>query len=373
MKIGGKLVGSGCYVIAEAGVNHNGDMAFAKKLVDAAASADADAVKFQTFKAELIVTETAERAEYQKVSAKDESQFTMLKKLELAEQDFAELKQYCAQRGIEFLSTPHSDTWSVDVLQKLGVEAYKVGSGDLTNLPILSYIAKMGRPVIISTGMANIDEVLEAVQTIKDAGNNEIVVLQCTTSYPCLPEDANIRAMETIAKRTGCIVGYSDHTQGIEAPVIAACLGATVIEKHFTLDRSMPGPDHQASLVPNELAKMVRAIRYVCEKGIKNPKQAFNELNQQGFNLDGDQIDVLLGSQVKEPLPGELEIAKVARKSIVALKDIGKGEVLTAENIGIRRPGEGLPPKYIGQFLGKRAARDIKKFAYLQPDSAQRE
>jgi len=371
MNIGKKSLAGNCYVIAEAGVNHNRDIRLAKKLIDAAADAGADAVKFQTFKAELIVTEDADQAAYQKENARDESQFAMLKKLELTETQFDELKAYCESRGIEFLSTPHSGEWSVDVLEKLGVCAYKIGSGDLTNLPLLKYVAKKKRPVIISTGMATVDEIGQAVTTIQEAGNDQLVVLQCTTSYPCKPEDANIKAMQTIADRTGCTVGYSDHTQGIEAPIIAACLGASVIEKHFTLDRAMPGPDHKASLEPGELKHMVEAIRYVTSHNIADPAQAFEQLNRRGYELNAALIALLLGSADKRPLSVELEIAKVARKSVVALEDIAEGETLTAGNIGIRRPGGGLPPKYYDQLLGKTATKPIKKFEYVQSDAAE--
>lgn len=348
------------FIIAEAGVNHNGDMNLAKQLVDAAVDAGVDAVKFQTFKAELIVTEKADLAEYQKGRTDSKSQQDMLRELELKEEDFAELKKYCDSRGIIFLSTPHSDKWSVDVLYDL-VDAYKVGSGDLTNIPILGYMASKGKPIILSTGMANMEEIVDAVKSIEDVSDLPVAILHCTTSYPCPEDKVNLRAMLSIKDKLNNIVGYSDHTTGLETPVIAACLGANIYEKHFTLDKRMKGPDHSASLNPEEMADMVKCIRYVESSKISDPYMAFRGLAQEGISLDEALIPVILGSDVKKPFPVELDIAKVARKSIVALEDISRGDVLTESNVGIRRPGTYLEPKFYDKVIGKKATHDMAK------------
>ncbi|MAF89348.1 MAG: N-acetylneuraminate synthase family protein [archaeon] len=352
------------YIIAEAGVNHNGSIELAKKLVDAAAEAGADAVKFQTFRAELIVTEDADKAEYQKKDS-DESQFNMLRNLELSDEDFMELKEYCNTKKVEFLSTPHSGEWSVNLLEELGISAYKIGSGDLTNIPLLKYIAKLGKPVIISTGMATLDEIEEAKESINSEGNDNLIVLHCTTMYPCPEGKVNLRAMQTILEKTENLVGYSDHTNSIEASIIATCLGASLIEKHFTLDQDMPGPDHASSIEPDELEELIRAIRFVRKNNIQNPSEAFDALNSQGYSLNSSLIETILGSPEKVPDEKELEISKVARKSIVARKYIKSGEELTSKNIGILRPGEGLHPRHFPELLGKQVVRDIKKNEYL--------
>ncbi len=367
-KIEDKKIGNNqpCFIIAEAGVNHNGNIASAKKLIDAAKEADVDAVKFQTFKAELIVTESADQAEYQKETAKDDSQFAMLKKLELKEEHFKELKEYCDDKGIIFLSTSHSDNWSVDILDDL-VAAYKTGSGDINNLPILKYMAKKGKPLIVATGTANLEEVKEAKEAIESEGNKDIILLHCTTMYPSPENKVNLRAMETMRKELGGLIGYSDHTTGLETPIIAACMNPVLYEKHFTLDKNMEGPDHKASLNPEELKAMVEAIRYVEENKITDPYVAFKRLNEEkGYSLNVALIETILGKAEKVPEPEELEIAKVARKSIVAIKDIKESEELTEENVGIRRPGEGLAPKYYDELIGKRAKKNINKDTYVK-------
>lgn len=352
------------FIIAEAGVNHNGKKTLAKKLVDAAVDAGVDAVKFQTFMAELIVTEKADLAKYQKGRTESKSQQDMLRELELNEGDFAELKDYCDSKRITFLSTPHSDKWSVDVLYDL-VDAYKVGSGDLTNIPILEYIASKDKPIILSTGMATMEEIVEAIDSIGAVRDIPISVLHCTTMYPCPPHKVNLRAMESLAN-LGYPVGFSDHTEGIEAPVIAACLGATIIEKHFTLDRGLPGPDHKASLEPSVLKKMVQAIRYIEGKSITDPYEAFKSLNADlGFSLNEDLVETILGSAEKKPCLEELDVARVARKSIIARQHINKGDVLSSSNLCVRRPGEGIAPKHLPQFIGKRAKVGIRRNAYI--------
>ena len=253
-------VGEPVFIIAEAGVNHNGNLNLAKKLVDVARDAGADAVKFQTFKAENVATANAPMAAYQKKNmGKEGSQLDMIRKLELSFQDFAALKGYCDKKGILFLSTPHSFD-AVDFLDPL-VPAYKIGSGDLTNIPLLEHVSQKNKPIILSTGMANIGEIEEAIKAIRGKGNNQIIVMHCTTSYPCPLKDVNLRAMGAIKKKFNVLVGYSDHTLGIEVPKLASQIGAVAIEKHFTIDKNLPGPDHKASLDPTELKEMVRAIK----------------------------------------------------------------------------------------------------------------
>lgn len=326
------LIQNRCFIIAEAGVNHNGDINIAKKLVDKAKEAGVDAIKFQTFRAENLVTKEAPKAEYQKETTGDGSQFEMLKKLALSLEDHIILKKYCEEKGIMFISTPF-DYESVDLLEKTDVSLYKVSSGDLTNLPLLSYIANKNKPIILSTGMANLGEVEEAVETISKAGNDRIILLHCTSNYPTAYEDVNLRAMLTMKEAFKLPVGYSDHTIGIEIPIAAVALGAKVIEKHFTLDRNMKGPDHRASIEPDELKIMVRSIR---------------------------NIELAMGDGIKRCNKSEENIRKVARKSIVAGRDISKDEVITINNISFKRPEFGLKPKYVDLVVGKKARRNIK-------------
>jgi len=335
IKIGNKLIGEGepCFVIAEAGVNHNGDINLAKKLIDTAKEAGADAVKFQTFKAENVVIENAEMAEYQKKNiGRSETQLKMIKRFELGYKDFIELKKYCDRKKITFLSTPHSED-AIGFLEPL-VPAYKIGSGDLTNLPFLEKIAKKKKPIILSTGMANLSEVRGTVRTIKKQGNNKIILLHCTTNYPCPLEEVNLRAMQTLKKEFDLPVGYSDHTLGMIVPITAVALGAQVLEKHFTLSRDSLGPDHKASLEPKELKEMVIAIR---------------------------KAEKALGVGIKKPTKSEEKIKGDARKSIVAMINIPKNTKITENMLIIKRPGIGIEPKYLNKIVGKRARRDIKK------------
>ena len=322
------------FIIAEAGVNHNGDIRLAYKLVDAAKEAGADAVKFQTFKAENVVSKIAEKAEYQKETTNsEESQYEMIKKLELSFEDFVKIKDYCDKKGIIFLSTPF-DYESVDFLESL-VPLYKVGSGEITNLPFLEYIAKKGKPIILSTGMSTLGEVEEAVKTIINVTSSlPLVLLHCVSNYPAKYEDVNLKAMLTLKEAFELPVGYSDHTLGIEIAIAAVALGAKVIEKHFTLDRGLPGPDHKASLEPDELKKMVKAIR---------------------------NVEKALGSGVKRPTQSELKVMKVARRSLVATRDIRAGEVVKESDILIKRPGTGILPKFKEIIIGMRLTRDVKK------------
>jgi len=335
IRIGDKLIGDGepCFIIAEAGVNHNGDIELAKRLIDVAKEAGADAIKFQTFKADNVVTKNAPKADYQiKNTNSYESQYEMIKKLELSEDEFRELHRYARKKGIIFLSTPF-DFESADFLEELGVPAFKISSSDLTNLPFLEYIAEKGKPIILSTGMGTLGEIEEAINTIKNAGNEEIILLHCITSYPAKFENLNLRAIKTLKEAFKLPVGFSDHSLGIYAPIIAVALGAVVIEKHFTLDKNLPGPDHKASLDPQELKEMIKWIR-LTEKA--------------------------LGDGIKRPTPEEEKIKKIVRKSIVAKVNIPEGTVLTEEMIAFKRPGTGIPPKYYKEILGKKARRNIK-------------
>ena len=334
IKIGNKIIGEGkrCFIIAEAGVNHNGDIKLAKRLIEIAKEAGADAVKFQTFKTENMVTKNAEMAEYQRKNVKKKvTQLEMLKRLELSYQDFINLKKYCDKRKIIFLSTPHSED-AIDFLEPL-VPAYKIASSDLTNLPFLKKIALKKKPIILSTGMATLKEVKEAVDVIKKAGNNKIILLHCTSNYPCLLEEVNLRAMKTLEKEFNLPVGYSDHTLGILVSVMAVAMGAQILEKHFTLNKDLPGPDHKASLEPGELKEMIRVIR---------------------------NVEKALGNGIKKPTKSEEKIKKVARKSIVAKVDIPKGTKITKNVLIVKRPGTGIEPRDINMVLGKRAKKDIK-------------
>lgn len=323
-------------IIAEAGVNHNGSIELAKQLIEAAAQAGADFVKFQTFKADLLVSKTAPKAEYQKknLGDNDNSQYSMLKKLELSEVMHHELISHCEKCGIKFLSTGF-DKESIDFLDNLSIPFYKIPSGEITNKPYLTNIALKLKPVIISTGMATIDEIKEAIQVLSDHGisKGQMTVLHCNTEYPTPMEDVNLLAMLHIQRELGVPVGYSDHTNGIEIPIAAVALGATVIEKHFTLDRSLPGPDHKASLEPQELKEMVQAIRNV-EVAIS-------------------------GSGIKEPSPSEIKNKDIARKSIVAAKCIHRGELFTEDNLTVKRPGNGISPMKWNEVIGQKANREF--------------
>lgn len=342
IKIGKKLIGENkpCFIIAEVGVNHNGDISIAKKLVDAAINAGADAIKFQTFKAEGVVTKNIDIAPYAKKNlGKNSKQYDMIKKLELTYDEFKKLKKYCDKKNIIFLSTPHSFD-AIDFLDGL-IPAYKFGSGDLTNIPSLRYTAKKGKPIILGTGMSNIQEIKKAIDAIKSKGNNKIIVLHCTTNYPCKLDDVNLKAMITIKEKFDCLVGYSDHTKGALVPIMAVAMGACTIEKHFTLDKKMKGPDHKASMEPDEFKKMITEIR--------NAEKA-------------------LGSPIKKPTDAEKTIIKFVRKSVVAKKDIKKGKIITKDSLLIKRPGTGLEPVYMDKIVGKKARRNITKDEVLQID-----
>ena len=324
-------------IIAEAGVNHNGDIAKAKALIDKGAEAGVDYVKFQTFKAEKLVTKQAQRAAYQdKNTQNNDSQYEMLKKLELSQALHQELMDYCNQKGVKFLSTGF-DSESLVFLAQLGITIAKVPSGEITNLPYLRQVASLFPEVILSTGMATIDEIKDAAKVLIDNGvsKDKITILHCNTEYPTPMEDVNLKAMLHIQRELGLPIGYSDHTLGIEVPIAAVALGATVIEKHFTLDKTLPGPDHKASLEPNELKAMVSAIRNI-EKAIG-------------------------GSGLKKVSKSEEKNKPIARKSIVASTDIKKGNIFTPENLTVKRPGTGISPMQWDEVIGKEAKRDFQE------------
>lgn len=321
-------------IIAEAGVNHNGDIELAKQLVRAAAEAGADLVKFQSFVASKSISKAAPKANYQKNSTDpEESQYDMVRKLELSHADHLLLLEECKKCGIGFFSTAF-DFESYDLLVQLGVKLVKVPSGELTNLPYLRYVARHGFPLILSTGMAEIGEIDSALTVIEAAGTprSKVTILHCTTEYPAPMSDVNLKAMQTLRVTFGTPVGYSDHTRGIEIPIAAVALGATVIEKHFTLSRSLPGPDHQASLEPQELAAMVRGIR---------------------------NVEVALGDGLKRPSPSEIKNKAIARKSIVASRSISIGEVFSEDCLSTKRPGTGISPMRWDEVIGKTARRNF--------------
>jgi len=312
-------------VVAEAGDNHNGKLVLALGLVAAAKEAGADAVKFQTFVTEELVTKSAAKAPYQDENEPEsKTQFEMLEELELKEKDFEDIRTACREQGIMFLSSPFDEP-SVEMLERLGVPAFKIPSGEITNVPLLELIASKGKPVILSTGMSTLEEVREAVGVLRGGGAEELILLHCTSDYPASFESLNLRAMATLEREFEAPVGYSDHSLGIEASVAAAAMGACVIEKHVTLDKTLPGPDHVASLEPEEFSAMVSAIR---------------------------NVEKALGDGIKEPHPSEEAVRKVARKSIKTLRAIPKGTKLDKSMLAIKRPASGLPPRMLGDVIG---------------------
>lgn len=329
------------FIIAEAGVNHNGSLDLALRLVDAAKSSGADAVKFQTFRADQLATRSAHKAPYQeRTTANDESQYEMLQRLELDAAAHRKIIDHCQQIGIQFLSSPF-DAQSADLLGELDLPLYKIPSGEITNLPFLEHIARKGRPLILSTGMSTLGEVEDAVRVLGLAGCKQLTLLHCVTEYPAPYDEVNLQAMQTLRMAFGLPVGYSDHTPGIEIAVAAVALGAVVIEKHFTLDRSLPGPDHAASLEPDELREMVTAIRHV---------------------------EAALGSGIKAPALCELPNISVARKSVVAARSLSTGHKLSADDLDIKRPGTGLAPKLLPALIGRTLRATVEKDAVIKWD-----
>lgn len=340
IRVGAKTIGDNqpVFIIAEAGVNHNGDLKIAKKLVDAAVEAKVDAIKFQTFHAEQLATQKAPKAKYQeRMGDRRENQYAMLKKLELGAEDFEELGAYCKKKGIIFLSTPF-DFSSVELLESLGIELYKVGSGDLDNLPLLELVASKKKPIILSTGMATLGEIEEAINICH---TSPLVLLHCTSNYPTKYSEVNLRAMLTLKHAFKLPVGYSDHTIGIEVALAAVSMGASVIEKHFTLDKSLPGPDHKVSLDPAELQSMVTSIR---------------------------NIETAFGNGIKGCLASEEEVRQIVRKSIVTATNIPKGTIITREMLAIKRPVGGIPPKYLNVIVGRTAKCDIPSDEFVTWD-----
>jgi N-acetylneuraminate synthase len=343
VQVGSRRVGPGhpCFIIAEAGVNHNGKLPAALQLIDVAAEAGADAVKFQTFQSAKNISPLAPKAKYQAITTgAEESQLEMVKKLELSAADHRALADHCRWRGILFLSTPF-DTVSADLLHALQMPVFKVPSGEITNYDLLRHVARKGKPVIMSTGMSKLDEVRRAVDLMRGEGVTEMVLLQCVSNYPADPADANLRAMLTMQREFEVPVGYSDHTLGIEVALAAVALGACVIEKHFTLDRNLPGPDHRASSDPDELAALVRGVR---------------------------KVESAMGSGRKEPAASESDTAAVARRSLVAEIDIAPGTMLTPDMIGVKRPGTGLPPAMRDQLAGRTVRCAVPRGALFSLD-----
>jgi N,N'-diacetyllegionaminate synthase len=346
IEIAGRRVGPGhpAYIIAEAGVNHNGDLRMALELVRQAHQTGADCVKFQTFRAEAIVTRQAPKANYQlQVTDPGESQLDMLKRLELVESDYRAIIGLCRDLGVQFLSTPYNFE-DVDFLEGLGVAAYKIASGQIVESPFLEYVARTGKPLIVSTGMATLSEVRRAVGDIRATGNEQLIILQCTTNYPSRVEDSNVRAMAGMRDELGVVVGYSDHTASDHSVYAATALGATVIEKHFTLDRALPGPDHSSSLEPDEFRNLVHGVR---------------------------EIEKALGNARKEPTAAEALNTKGMRRSIVALVDIPAGSVLVREQLAFKRPATGLEPNLLPRLVGKRARRHISADTTIDSDAVE--
>ena len=332
----------GCFVIGEIGVNHNGDLAMARQLIDVAADAGADAVKFQTFSAEKLVTRTARQADYQARnlgSAEGESQFAMLQALELSADELRACHAHCRERGVLFLSTPFDED-AADLLEAVGVEGFKVGSGDLTHLPMLAHIAQKGLPMIVSTGMANLGEVERAVRTVEAAGDPPLAILHCVSDYPAEAADCNLAAMNTLAQAFGRVVGWSDHTLGDAVSVAAVARGARILEKHFTLDTNLPGPDHKASLPPAAFKDLVAKVR---------------------------QVEAAIGDGIKRPRASERATARVARRSVVSARAVARGETLREADLAIKRPGTGFAPDRLSEIVGRRAARDIAADTVLAP------
>jgi N,N'-diacetyllegionaminate synthase len=322
------------FIIAEGGVNHNGDFDNAKKLISEAKNAGADAVKFQTFKSEKVISKFAQKAEYQKETTdRNESQLDMVRKLELSYDDFIKLKKYCDELGIIFMSTPF-DLESIDFLNGLNLDIFKIPSGEITNLPYLIKIGELKKKIILSTGMCSLNEIGAAIKVLKINGTHDITVLHCNTEYPTPNKDVNLQAMLTIKKIFNLEVGYSDHTLGIEVPIAAVAMGASVIEKHFTLDNNMKGPDHKASLEPQELKAMVDAIR---------------------------SIEIAMGNGEKKPTESEIKNILIARKSIIASRCIKKGDIFTEANLTVKRPGNGISPMRWFEVLGQRAVKDFEE------------
>ena len=328
-------------IVAEAGVNHNGDVGLASELIEVAAEAGADAVKFQSLNAAGYISRHAPKAQYQMETTRgDETQLDMVKQYELSRSQHVELKSRCEKLGLGFFSTPFEES-AVDLLEDIGVEIYKIPSGEITNLPLLAHTAKKQKPIILSTGMSFLGEVEEAVRVIRENGPGELILLHCVSNYPADPKDANLKAMSTMAQAFNLSVGYSDHTPGSEVALAAVALGACVVEKHLTLDKEMVGPDHKASLSPEELQNLVAAIR---------------------------TVESCFGDGIKRPMPSEENTRKVARKSLVAAEELPSGTTLTHSNVLAKRPGTGISPAEAKYAVGRRLVRDMQEDEILRWD-----
>ncbi len=329
------------FVIAEVGVNHNGDPNLAHRLVDLAAETGADAIKFQTFRADALVRKGTQKAEYQKLSTgSQEGQYEMLRKLELSEEAHLSLARKCRSRGLEFLSTPFDES-AADLLERIGVARYKIASGEITNLMLLRHVATKRKPMILSTGMSTLEEVGAALQAVRAAGLNDVQLLHCVSDYPTRLEDVNLRVIETLRARFAVPVGFSDHTQGITAAIASIALGAVIIEKHLTSDRNLPGPDHRASLEPGEFGSMVRGIR---------------------------EVELALGDGKKRLTPGEIATQQVARRSLIARTDLPAGAVVQDSQVTAKRPGTGISPMELDRVVGRRLKRAVAADALLAWD-----
>lgn len=338
--IGNKVISKNtpCFIIAEAGVNHNGELSKAIELIDAAAETGASCVKFQTFKAENLVTQTAPKAEYQlKVTDHQESQFQMLKRLELQGEDYLKLIKHCKKRNIIFMSTPYNFE-DVDFLDNLNVDAYKIASGQLVELPFLKYVAKKNKPIIMSTGMGYLSDVDKAIRTIKSTNNNQLAILHCVTDYPAKSSDSNLRAIQTLINSFSCITGYSDHTENNLSILGSIAMGAKIIEKHFTLSKDLPGPDHACSSTPEEMKQLISDIR---------------------------ELEIALGTGIKEPTHAEKRNSIGMRRSLVLNNDIKRGQIIKKENIGFKRPSTGLSINMFEQVIGKTVTKDLPKDTLL--------
>lgn len=341
------------FTIAEAGVNHNGKLDLALKLVDVAADAGVDVVKFQTFKAKQVVTDVGEMASYQKKNlGEDKSQVEMLQELELKEEFYQPIIERCKQRNILFMSTPHGGVDSVDFLESLNIQAYKIGSGDLTNYLLLKRVAETGKPIIISVGMATLKEIKSAIKFITDLGNSKIVILQCTTNYPCDLTEINLAAMETMMNELGMPVGFSDHTQSLEAVTVAALMGMCLYECHFTIDQSLPGPDHIASASPDELKQRIKIIKETEKLNLKEKQEKLAKISD---------LKTILGNSIKKPTKSEAEsMLELVRRSLVYKRTLKAGHQLTLNDLEAKRPGDGISPIQYQKFIGKKLTSDVK-------------
>ncbi len=361
IKIGDKRIGepNSCFIVAEAGCNHNGKLELAKLLIDSAKEYGCDAVKFQAFKTENLVTKKATKAEYQEGKSNGRTQFEMLKELELSQENHHAIVEHAEAVGIPvFYSVFDQDI--ADVIEEMGIEIFKLGSGELTNIPLIRHVAKKGKPVIISTGMGTDEEIADAIDTFKEERNEQLVIMNCSTGYPSRLEDANLRRVRYLEKKFGILCGNSDHTEGIFVGVMAAALGIPLIEKHFTLDKSLSGPDHPMSMEPVEMKRLCNIIR-IIEKNHINEDGLFEVLKKVGINITQEEVEAVLGQGDRELSEIELSQRSWTRKSLVAARNIKKGEILTNENVAIKRPEEGILPKDYEKALGGRVKYSINE------------